>query len=1116
MSGIRPAFFQKPYQREKFLTFLAIFLPEDFSIRKEDFYKPDKYKTITDAYRIGQVPSLDVSVIEITHNTKDARIAIAMDAFKLMAENGIWRALIIFKNESDNYRFSYLTIELNEDENGKLKNTYSNPRRHSFFLGADAKINTPYQQLVKAGKIKDIDDLKRRFSLEVVNKEFYKQLVGLFNELVKGETGVLQLPEKRGDDVRKHFGVRLIGRIIFTWFLKQKSSHKGQLVPDEILSSKAVIAEKYTGGYYHDRLERLFFELLNTPLERRNLRSDLFDLVPYLNGGLFSPHQDDFYKLNQTTGYSEYLNTLKISDDWFVRFFEFLETYNFTIDENTAFDQDLSIDPEMLGRIFENLLAEIDEDTGKSARKITGSFYTPRQVVDYMVDESLVVYFREKTHLSEEKIKAIISYDRNDDKDHPLDSKDKQELIDAIEELRVFDPAAGSGAFLIGMLQKLVYILHIIDEDGVLWRDKKLAKIPEVYRKKFEEELNSQSKDYIRKLEVIKNSIFGVDIQPIAVEVARLRAFLTLVVEEGIDEDKTNRGIEPLPNLEFKFVCANTLIPAPEQGNTDSQLVFSDDFKEKLMIQIDKYFSATGSEKIIYLNEIRNLIDGKVENKLQQLQSLVSYNGDEKFERALAQKNKKTIFAQSRVMMLWDSYKNLFENKPVGFFDIEYFFPSAKDGFDIVIGNPPYVSLEKIKENKDIYKECYSVFAPRGDLYALFYERGLQLTRDNGYLIYITSNKWMRAGYGEKLREYFAKKNPLKLIDFGGFKVFESATVDTNILLIQNASNQNHLETCHFKNDYKRGQSIAEYFEQNKIVLKNLNSDTWFIGSQAEIALKEKIERIGTPLKDWDVKINYGIKTGFNEVFIIDGAVKAKLIAEDPKSEEIIKPLLRGRDIKRYGYDFADRWLIVVKFGAHKYLQEKYPAIYNHLKQYEEKLKNRGQCKYTRTQKKKEDAGYPGQHHWLELDNNPTDDYLQEFEKEKVVWQRITQSPRFCAVEPGMYILDSMAFFSGGNAKYITAILNSKLIAKYIDFIVHQYGDTGFRLSNQYVAMMPIPKIISKNEHIAKQIESLVDQILQAKKQNPNADTKDLENQIDELVFELYGLREEKELILSN
>jgi len=423
---------QKPYKKEGLLSILQELFGDKISASDEDYR--EEYQLFTDVSGVAQIKDFDLKILEVTHTTKDARIAITKKAFALMADYGMERALIIFKNEMTNYRLSLLTIDLDEDDDGKIKNIYSNPRRYSFFLGSGAKVNTPYQQLIKKGPVKDFADLQARFSLEIVNKEFYRDLVVFFNRLVGVDNieSELQLPSMQSIEARKNFAIRLIGRIIFTWFLKQKKSEKGSLVPEELLSLQAVSSKEYTGGYYHDVLERLFFELLNTSKDKRNIIGGVFDLVPYLNGGLFAPHDDDFYKLNKATGYSEFLNTLKIPDVWFKEFFEFLETYNFTIDENTAFDQELSIDPEMLGRIFENLLAEIDDNTGESARKSTGSFYTPREIVDYMVDESLLAYLKDKTKIEANKIKALISYGREDDELYPLTDEDKEKTIKAI------------------------------------------------------------------------------------------------------------------------------------------------------------------------------------------------------------------------------------------------------------------------------------------------------------------------------------------------------------------------------------------------------------------------------------------------------------------------------------------------------------------------------------------------------------------------------------------------------------------------------------------------------------------------------------------------------------
>jgi adenine-specific DNA-methyltransferase len=779
--------FNEKYSKENFVSFLEDFLPEDFSEREEDIViKKDRYKQITKAKIFSE--SLDLHVLEMDHtHENDPRITIATDAFKILADHWVHQALVVFKNtESENYRLSYLTISLDLNDKNKAVKKYSNARRYSFYLGSHAKVKTPEQQLIKKGRVIDSADLIARFSVEVVNKQFYLEIAKHFDELVSTGDINLSLPGVSKEDVniRKSFAVRLIGRIMFCWFLKQKKSDSGQLIPDELLSSNVV-----ANNYYHSILEPLFFEVLNTSIDVRDIRDDLFDKVPYLNGGLFNPQSEDYYELDRGTFASKYINTLKINDQWFKDFFELLERYNFTIDENTVFDQELSVDPEMLGRIFENLLAEINPETGGSERKRTGSFYTPRQIVEYMVDQSLLEYFKSKTNISDKKLSAVVSYDLADDTEYPLEEEEKQEIINAIESLKILDPACGSGAYPIGALQKIVYILQQIDPDCKMWLDKKLKDVPDLYKQKIINDIKQNPFDYTRKLDVIKNSIFGVDIQPIAVDVSRLRCFLTLVVEQDINDNAENRNIKPLPNLDFKFVCANTLISAPEQHSPDESSLFGDDFQDKLAITVDKYFSSSGENKRSANNEIHKLIDNKVDQKLKYLNNLVSYNGDKKMESLLAKANKKKIDEHSNILHLWSSYKNIFENKAVGFFEIKYFFPSVKEGFDVVIGNPPYIRVSKIdKEMKESYKEKYRTAHGSYDIYTLFFERAFELLKEGGVYCYITSNKFLIADYAKPLREIILKETKLiNLIDLADCKrIFESALVSPIITLGKN------------------------------------------------------------------------------------------------------------------------------------------------------------------------------------------------------------------------------------------------------------------------------------------------------------------------------------------
>ncbi|KKQ45982.1 MAG: hypothetical protein US63_C0008G0020 [Candidatus Moranbacteria bacterium GW2011_GWC2_37_8] len=1106
--------FNEKYSKTEFLSFLEDFLPEDFVQKDEDIViRNDRYKEIKKANVIGFSESLDLYVLEMEHGREnDPRITIATDAFKILADYWVHNALVIFKNkDTENYRFSLLTITLDQNEKNNVIKKYSNARRYSFYLGKDAKIKTPKQQLETKGRIKSKEDLLERFSVEVVNKQFYLEVAKYFDDLVSRSEKKMILPSvsDENSNVYKNFAVRLIGRIMFCWFLKQKKTIKGQLIPDEILSTRAVIDNS---NYYHNILEPLFFEVLNTDIENRGIKSNFFDQVPYLNGGLFSPQLDDYYKLDRITFSSVYINTLIIKDEWFKDFYELLETYNFTIDENTVFDQELSVDPEMLGRIFENLLAEINPVTGDNDRKRTGSFYTPRQIVEYMVDQSLLEYFKVKTKSDENKLKSLISYDLNDDLEYPLNDVDKLDIVRAIDALKILDPACGSGAFPMGILQKIVYILQIVDPTCELWINEKLKDIPGLWRQKLRESYISQPLDYTRKLDVIKNSIFGVDIQSIAVEVSRLRCFLTLVVESEIQDEKKNRGIETLPNLDFKFVCANSLISAPDESVKKGDVLFEDDFQMKLADAVDKYFNSNGENKRAANNEIHKLIDEKVNEKLKHLDNLVAYGGNAKLETVRALMNKKTIEENSNIMSLWSSYKNIFEHKAVGFFDPKYFFPSIKDGFDIVIGNPPYVQLQKFARTqvqKDLENQKFETFAKNGDLYCLFYERGMQLLKNGGVMALITSNKWMRASYGEKLRRYLANKNPLRLLDFGGFKVFDSATVDTNILLIKNEINKNFLQACHFKNDYRRGESLQVYCEGKFINLNNLSLTAWLIGDLAELAIRNKVEKIGKPLKEWNVKINFGIKTSLNEAFIINSDKRNELILLDSKSSEIIKPILRGRDIRRYSNDFAELYLLQTGYDID--VPNLYPAVYKHLLKFEEKAKKRND---------------QGKNWW----NLRSCVYYEDFEKDKVVWPDIMREPKgtseknrefpyFCLDREGFYQEATNFMMTGDNLTLIIAVLNSKAGVYFFTnwFAGPRFDNKGFRYKKAYLENFLMPLITPANQDIVKKIEIKVDQISKLKKDNKKEDTKVLEKDIDHLVYQFYELdNEEIEIIESN
>jgi len=328
----------------------------------------------------------------------------------------------------------------------------------------------------------------------------------------------------------------------------------------------------------------------------------------------------------------------------------------------------------------------------------------------------------------------------------------------------------------------------------------------------------------------------------------------------------------------------------------------------------------------------------------------------------------------------------------------------------------------------------------------------------------------------------------LWLIDFKGKQIFD-ATVDTNILLCaKGTAKSNHA--------LQIGEDLPQTNPPTSILQGSLNQKAFTLGNTDVQALKAKIETRGVPLKQWDVSIKMGIRTGLNEAFIIDTATKERLCQQDPKSLDIIKPILRGRDIKRYSYEWAGLWVILVKYGFNTELH-KYPAILKHLMVYENQLKNRGQCRYSRG------STSTGQHHWLELDNNPKDSYLQEFEREKVIYPDIAEKLCFSLGGNHFYVSNTAYFFTGRSLKYLLVVLNSSLINWYYRYISTQLGEKGIRHFSIYIEQIPIPKISEKEQ---QPFITLADQILAAKRANAKADTSALEREIDKLVYALYGL----------
>jgi len=1119
-------------------TAIPSFKPDDDELDhlfQEDIF--DKYESIV---KIGEAKIDKDDLIVIASKTnepltersgKRKQYEIAKTILKHEVKDA---AIFVFYDDEGNFRFSFVKANYLG-----TKRDFTDFKRYTYFVSRKTN-NLTFRRRMELCQFESLDEIQKVFSVEALSKDFYKELSHWYFAAM----GEIEFPNDINEpeaQLKANSLIRLITRLIFVWFMKQK-----QLVPDDLFDTeklKNLINDKDSTGstYYKAILQNLFFATLSTPKEagrkfvntqfgvqnfyryKRFIKDETYflemmDTVPFLNGGLFEsldiiePENDKIQRVDCFSDNPKNEHLLKVPDYLFFgkrtadisSFYEagnydkvqvegiidLLNRFDFTIDENTANDQEVALDPELLGLVFENLLASYNPETQSSARKESGSFYTPRPIVDYMAEESLVQYLKNETQLARVDLRLLFKTEQ----ELPFTTNEKQAITEALSTLKVIDPACGSGAFPMGVLLKMVQVLNHIDPENNYWRNAQLdrlkAKTFEAFDKKeiqdikaeidsiFNNELNDP--DYARKLYLIENCIYGVDIQPIAMQIAKLRFFISLLVEQRIDKSKENFGILALPNLETKFVAANTLIQ-PQKP------------------RLDLFTNQTLLEKQEELKQCRHkLFSARTLKTKKKYRSLDKQLRDEMAE--LLKKPNTSSHQDAEQFAQWDPYK---PDSKSPWFDPEWMF--GVKGFDMVIGNPPYVQLQKAQPGNDKLKyaddyknESYKTFERTGDIYALFYERGIQILEDKGILSYITSNKWMRAKYGASLRKYLARYNPLLLLDMGP-GVFDAATVDVNILIAEN-SQPKTIALKALKLEDKN--QINQLDDTQFVTLHQLGEDAWIILNPVEQAIKQKIERIGTPLKDWDVRINRGVLTGYNDAFIIDGAVKDQLIAEDPKSAEIIKPILRGRDIKRYHAKFADKWLIATHNG-YKNDQgqrvpridiEEYPAVKAWLNEHWEKV-----------EKRSDQGATP-----YNLRNCA---YWEDFEKEKIVWKGISMTNDFCYDEINSFCNDKgnilTSYDERLSVKYLLGYLNTQLFYWQFSKVGITMGN-GFEFKIQYINNIYIvePKVMFRQK-----IENLVTTIL-TKKQNNEVTTAE-EQQIDVLVYKLYELSYEEVLVVD-
>ncbi|MYF36065.1 MAG: hypothetical protein F4226_04530 [Synechococcus sp. SB0678_bin_12] len=966
-----------------------------------------------------------------------------------------------------------------------------------------------------------------------LNKRFYKDLFGWFNRAVAEAR--FPANQKRTLPPQEHV-LRLITRLLFVWFIKEKGLVAEELFIEEQVRSLLKNYDLAQGdSYYRAVLQNLFFATLNTEISQRGFSARrqtthrdfsryrhqeemadpesllaLFKQTPFINGGLFDC-LDSFdatgaggYRIDCFSDNPGHRNLLSVPNRLFFAadgLVSIFNRYKFTVEENTPVEQEVALDPELLGKVFENLLAAINPETRETARRQTGSYYTPRLVVDTMVEEALVAALAAKApphdgdrDWLQERLRYLLDYeDAFNDARELFEDAEAEATVGAIAGLKVLDPAVGSGAFPMGILHKLTLALQRLDPDNTRWqalqKERAGARANAAFETRDQQERDAElldisqtfqrySGDFGRKLYLIQNSIFGVDIQPVACQIAKLRFFISLAIEQQPNNDPSaNYGVKPLPNLETRFVAADTLrgLKKPSQMKIGyTREVYN--LQAKLATNREKYFHAnTRSIKMACRRK-----DAKIRQQLaSHLQAEFHY-----------------LAASAAQLATWNPYD---QNTKTDWFDAEYMFGVA-NGFDVVIGNPPYNQLQEDggKLGK-LYKDAgYVTFARTGDIYQLFYERGCRMLRAQiGILAYITSNSWLKAEYGKKTRRYLAQKHtPTALLELGK-DVFESAIVDSSILLLRQGGNAksfpavdlDQLETTDFPPPARLWGSVAPEGDA-----------PWSILSVGEQSIMEKMRTKGTPLRHWDVTMYRGVTTGLNEAFIIDEDTRAALVAADPKSGEILKPVLRGRDIQRYRVDWKGLWLIATLPALGINIDD-YPAVREYLLSFGKARLEQSGKKLSggkKSRKRTNNAYY-------ELQDACA--YYEEFSKEKLFWMDLTERGRFAYAVGETFCLNTAFMITGYGIKYLCAVLNSTMATWFMGTTALNSGMGVTRWIKHTVEQIPIPKISDAQQ---KPFIELIDHILQAKAPNPSADTSTLEAEIDHLVYQLYGLTSEE------
>lgn len=1169
--------FEHPYDRDRFVTLskniLHSFEPATFVYRGN--YIPDAYKKhIKTLERIGKYTDqegnkIDILAVSLVRESTLGRARTLQRNFISWYLNGSRgdvakdAALVAFYvEEAGDWRLSLVKMDyrLDKTDTGKLKTvTELTPaRRFSFLVGEQENSHTAQRQILPLLQREEIPptltDLEDTFSVEVVTKEFFEKYKQLFLTTKEALDKAIAKDEKIKQDFKeKHiesvdFTKKLLGQIVFLYFLQKKGwfgvsrDDTWGSGPKDFLR---LLFEKQIASYdnfFNDILEPLFYEALANQ-RAGDFYSRFNCKIPFLNGGLFDPlHNYDWIHTDIRLPNDLFSNQARTKEgDVGNGILDVFDRYNFTVKEDEPLEKEVAVDPEMLGKVFENLLEVKD-------RKSKGTYYTPREIVHYMCQESLVNYLVTKLqgNVDEDDIRTLVRIgetavehdtrvvDKGQETETylfqlPEDVRSHAKQIDeALKEIKVCDPAVGSGAFLVGMMAEIIRLRNTLTS----------------YLE------NGDRSIYGFKHHAIQNSLYGVDIDPGAIEIAKLRLWLSLIVDE-----QDIRQIKPLPNLDYKIMQGNSLLEEFEGIKLfDEELLTQPKFDnsaqvENIKKQINElqrqffelhanreFHGAKRKEIEAELGKLNRTLKRltkepkpKVENaslfdqvseakqKADQLKKLHTEFFDtahknekdrikkqieqltwELIEATLREQNKSSLvkqiekFRQSNVkpFFLWKlNFSEVFEN--------------GNGGFDVVIANPPYIRQEKIEYKPDL-KDKYEVYNAVADLYTYFYELGLGIVKKNGVLSFITSNKFTRARYGIQLRKYLRDYSAIRrIINFGDTHIFDAIT-NTLVLVT--------LRLTPSKNVFFSSDTIDEP-DKIKFFQDDLNDTEWTIEKEEIMEIKKKIEKVGVVLKDWDIKIDRGVVTGFNDAFILDRKTRDEILTQDSASVDLIKPIIRGRDISKWHYKSGVQYLITT-FPALNVDVEKYPSIKNHLLTFgKDRLEQSGK-KLKDGNKARKKTG----NKWYETQDQIA--YYGDFYKEKIIWIELTNKSKFAYSDKEDYLLAGAFLMVGESLKYLLAFLNSRLCYFYFSLICNSSGMATIQWKKFAMEKIPVMKV---GEDKQTPFIRLVDKILEVTSNNSYQRDSSMqlqvarfEQEIDQLFYQLYDLgSEEIEIIES-